>query len=194
MKKLQHFKDYYLKTTLIVIVIISALLYILFHSFHNNDSHALRVVIFDNQCSQQEIAQIQKDAGEALRQAGIQDSLVIENNYSSSSSSDLDRFYVLAANKAVDAVIADNDTFQMLAGQGYFTSLDSLDSSSLIYAAGYKDSDQITFEDNETGKGETQPYGIRFGSSVLSFVASSPNETAFQIFNQTLTENDKYAE
>ena len=140
------------------------------------------------------IAQIQKDAGEALRQAGIQDSLVIENNYSSSSSSDLDRFYVLAANQGVDAVIADNDTFQMLAGQGYFTSLDSLDSSSLIYAAGYKDSDQITFEDNETGKGETQPYGIRFGSSVLSFVASSPNETAFQIFNQTLTENDKYAE
>ena len=65
-------------------------------------------------------------------------------------------------------MILDRELFEEYAGYGYFESLDEVTEEDLEkkygesyqYAAGYKEDDEVSFEDHETGQGEVKPYGI----------------------------------
>lgn len=84
----------------------------------------------------------------------------------------LDKLQVYLFNSQIDVVIADRSLYTQLAGLGYFQSMEAvLGDKGDVYekryliTAGYKDSEEVSFEDNETGQGEELPYGIELSSS-----------------------------
>ena len=108
-------------------------------------------------------------------------------------------------------MIANEDTYRKLAGYGYFQDMDEvLGEASAEYrdiyveAAGYKESEGVSFEDHESGQGEKLPYGIDISASskfhnikqyistpVLSVALGAPNRDNAVKFLNYLMEEEK---
>lgn len=129
----------------------------------------------------------------------------IDDAFRVESSEDLDKFLVLAANHAVDVIVADRETVKAYAASGFLEDMENvLDSEEiadwkelLVFARGYRESDEISFEDTQTGMGETRAYGISLRESVeyrsmggcgedpvLGVLLETPHEEAAHIMIQ----------
>ena len=101
--------------------------------------------------------------------------ITLDDTFRSDNAKDVERLQVLLYNHDVDAVIAGEDVIRTLAAYGYFqditgvlaedTAKAAASEGRLFRTAGYLDTEEISMEDHETGRGEILPYGLRLAGS-----------------------------
>ena len=164
----QYFLDYYLFPVSVAAVILAVVCLLGWHFFLKpQPENVLYAAIVDDSLDEKKQAQAVTEVSELLgadgkyRQVHIDDSFYLKDGA-------LDKIQVYLHSEQIDVLILDQDVFEEFAGYGYFRSLDELTEDNLAekygttyeYAAGYRDSDEVSFEDHETGQGETKPYGL----------------------------------
>ena len=164
----QYFLDYYLFPVSVAAVILAVVCLLGWHFFLKpQPENVLYAAIVDDSLDEKKQAQAVTEVSELLgadgkyRQVYIDDSFYLKDGA-------LDKIQVYLHSEQIDVLILDQDVFEEFAGYGYFRSLDELTEDNLAekygttyeYAAGYRDSDEVSFEDHETGQGETKPYGL----------------------------------
>lgn len=164
----QYFLDYYLFPISVAAVILAVVCLLGWHFFLKpQPENVLYAAIVDDSLDEKKQAQAVTEVSELFgadgkyRQVHIDDSFYLKDGA-------LDKIQVYLHSEQIDVLILDQDVFEEFAGYGYFRSLDELTEDNLAekygttyeYAAGYRDSDEISFEDHETGQGETRPYGL----------------------------------
>ena len=164
----QYFLDYYLFPVSVAAVILAVVCLLGWHFFLKpQPENVLYAAIVDDSLDAKKQAQAVTEVSELLgadgkyRQVHIDDSFYLKDGA-------LDKIQVYLHSEQIDVLILDQDVFEEFAGYGYFRSLDELTEDNLAekygttyeYAAGYRDSDEVSFEDHETGQGETKPYGL----------------------------------
>lgn len=164
----QYFMDYYLFPLSVIAVIVAVVCFLGWHFFLKPDEkNILYAAVVDDSLDEKKQAQAVSEIGDILgadgkyKQVHIDDSFYLKDGA-------LDKIQVYLHSQQIDVLILDEDVFQEFAGYGYFRSLDELSEENLadkyhteyVYAAGYRDSDAVSFEDHETGQGEIKPYGL----------------------------------
>ena len=164
----QYFLDYYLFPVSVAAVLLAIVCLLGWHFFLKpQPENVLYAAIVDDSLEEKKQAQAVKDMQDILgadgkyKQVHIDDSFYLKDGA-------LDKIQVYLHSQQIDVLILDKDVFEEFAGYGYFQSLDELTDEDLAekygttyeYAAGYRDSDEVSFEDHETGQGETKPYGL----------------------------------
>ena len=164
----QYFLDYYLFPVSVAAVILAVVCLLGWHFFLKpQPENVLYAAIVDDSLDEKKQAQAVTEVSELLgadgkyRQVHIDDSFYLKDGA-------LDKIQVYLHSEQIDVLILDQDVFEEFAGYGYFRSLDELTEDNLAekygttyeYAAGYRDSDEVSFEDHETGQGETRLYGL----------------------------------
>ena len=143
-QKIQYLKDYYLLTAVGVILLIAVAVSLIWHVARTRTENLLYAAVIDESLDEKKLAQVTADMSNLLGADGKRKTVQI------------------------DVVILDRELFEEYAGYGYFESLDEVTEEDLEkkygesyqYAAGYKEDDDVSFEDHETGQGEVKPYGI----------------------------------
>lgn len=164
----QYFLDYYLFPVSVTVVILAIVCLLGWHFFLKpQPENVLYAAIVDDSLDEKKQEQATTEVSELLgadgkyKQVHIDDSFYLKDGA-------LDKIQVYLHSQQIDVLILNQDVFEEFAGYGYFKSLDELTTENLAqkydteyeYAAGYKESDDISFEDHETGQGETRPYGL----------------------------------
>ena len=143
-QKIQYLKDYYLLPAVGVILLIAVAVSLIWHVARTRTENLLYAAVIDESLDEKKLAQVTADMSNLLGADGKRKTVQI------------------------DVVILDRELFEEYAGYGYFESLDEVTEEDLEkkywesyqYAAGYKEDDEVSFEDHETGQGEVKPYGI----------------------------------
>ena len=143
-QKIQYLKDYYLLPAVGVILLIAVAVSLIWHVARTRTENLLYAAVIDESLDEKKLAQVTADMSNLLGADGKRKTVQI------------------------DVVILDRELFEEYAGYGYFESLDEVTEENLEkkygesyqYAAGYKEDDEVSFEDHETGQGEVKPYGI----------------------------------
>lgn len=143
-QKIQYLKDYYLLPAVGVILLIAVAVSLIWHVARPRTENLLYAAVIDEFLDEKKLAQVTADMSNLLGADGKRKTVQI------------------------DVVILDRELFEEYAGYGYFESLDEVTEEDLEkkyvesyqYAAGYKEDDEVSFEDHETGQGEVKPYGI----------------------------------
>lgn len=179
--RIRYFLDYYFVKILIVsaVVIFFALLLISFLSPKNKTS--LYVAVVDAQLDKEEKEELTQKLAKKI---GCKSSAIhFDDKFSSHSADDMSSFDVLAANHAVDILIAPESVFENYAGQGYFISTDHLgwkvpDGKSMNFAGILEADPDDPEPEDQAGKGEKRPYGVNLsGSSVWEKLIDTDTNT-----------------
>lgn len=168
----QYFKDYYLFKMIVGIAIVSMGIFLCWNFLKPIEKNVLYVAVFDESLDEQGTEQLQKQLEERYDADGKLQKVLIDDSFYTQKDG-LTKLEVYLSNKQVDVIIADADTFQTLAGYGFMQDMKSaLDQetygkyqNNLFYTAGYQETESISFEDNETGRGEVLAYGINLSGS-----------------------------
>lgn len=157
----QYFLDYYLFPVSVIAVILAIMCFLGWHFFLKPDEeNVLYAAVVDDSLDQEKQEQAVLDMQDILgadgkyKQVHIDDSFYLKDGA-------LDKIQVYLHSQQIDVLILDQDVFEEFAGYGYFQSLDELAGEDLaekydtdyVYAAGYRDTDEVSFEDHETGQG-----------------------------------------
>ncbi len=195
-RKWSYFVDYYLLKTVIILAAASLAAFIIIRVVSGGDSYKFCTAVIGVTLDSAQSQYLSDTELAALSSAqGVEadkDDILTDSDFSLQSDG-LNKLQVMLSNGAVDLIITDEDSFRLLAGYGYFldlgTVLDdegmSLAEGLTVSAAGYLDDDNLGFEDTETGKGPSEPYGIMFSSDggqednlVVAIAASTENTEA----------------
>lgn len=166
-QKIQYLKDYYLFPSAVVLVLIAAAVSLIWHVAGPRTENLLYVAVINESLDEKKLAQATEDMSNLLGADGKRKNVQIDDSFYIKDGA-LDKLQVYLHSRQIDAVILDRMLFEEYAGYGYFESLDEVTDEELEkkygeayqYAAGYKEADEISFEDHETGQGEVKPYGI----------------------------------
>lgn len=164
----QYFLDYYMFPTSVALVVFTVACLLGWHFFLKPQPESvLYAAIVDDSLNEKKQAQTAAEVRELLGADGKHKQVHIDDSFYLKDGA-LDKIQVYLHSRQIDVLILDQDVFEEFAGYGYFQSLDELTEDDLAekygtayeYAAGYRDTDEISFEDHETGQGETKPYGL----------------------------------
>ena len=164
----QYFLDYYMFPVSVSAVILFIVCFLTWHFFLKPQTEAvLYAAVVDDSLDEDRLAQAVTDMTSILGADGKNRTVHIDDSFYIKDGA-LDKIQVYLYNKQLDVMILDEEVFQEYAGYGFFQSLDEVLSETdrekykdrYLYAAGYKDTDDVSFEDNETGQGEKMPYGL----------------------------------
>lgn len=168
----QYFLDYYMFPTIVIIIVMAIVTLLLWHfCLRPKEESVLYAAVIDDSLDMTKQKETIDDIGKLLgadstHTVSIDDSFYLKDGA-------LDKIQVYLHSAQIDVMIMDKDVFEELAGYGYFVSLNELITEDLsekynseyVYAKGYLDTDEISFEDNETGQGESKPYGLSIKNS-----------------------------
>mgnify|MGYP002772532004 FL=1 len=164
----QYFMDYYLFPVSVIIIILAIVCFLGWHFFLKPDEeNVLYAAVVDDSLDQEKQEQAVLDMQDILRADGKYKQVHIDDSFYLKDGA-LDKIQVYLHSQQIDVLILDQDVFEEFAGYGYFQSLDELAGEDLaekydtdyVYAAGYRDTDEVSFEDHETGQGATEAYGL----------------------------------
>ncbi|WP_216391400.1 hypothetical protein [Blautia sp. MSJ-19] len=164
----QYFLDYYLFPVSVIIIILAIVCFLGWHFFLKPDEeNLLYAAVVDDSLDQEKQEQAVLDMQDILGADGKYKQIHIDDSFYLKDGA-LDKIQVYLHSQQIDVLILDQDVFEEFAGYGYFRSLDELTGEDLaekydtdyVYAAGYRDTDEISFEDHETGQGATEAYGL----------------------------------
>lgn len=166
-QKIQYLKDYYLLTAVGVILLIAVAVSLIWHVARPRTENLLYAAVIDESLDEKKLAQVTADMSNLLGADGKRKTVQIDDSFYVKDGA-LDKLQVYLHSQQIDVVILDRELFEEYAGYGYFESLDEVTEEGLEkkygesyqYAAGYKEDDEVSFEDHETGQGEVKPYGI----------------------------------
>lgn len=192
----QYFLDYYLLKTIVISLLAALILYLVWTVVKPKAETVLYVAVVDEQLGEEEKQELIEELNLLYQADGKGKQVVIDDMFYLQEDA-LDKLQIFMYNHQIDIIIADEDAYEMLAGYGYFQSMDELldeeavlrYSKKYVSAAGYKEAEEVSFEDRETGQGEVLPYGIDLSGSVrfsrvknylekpvLSIAAGAPNQ------------------
>lgn len=166
-QKIQYLKDYYLLPAVGVILLIAVAVSLIWHVARPRTENLLYAAVIDESLDEKKLAQVTADMSNLLGADGKRKTVQIDDSFYVKDGA-LDKLQVYLHSQQIDVVILDRELFEEYAGYGYFESLDEVTEENLEkkygesyqYAAGYKEDDEVSFEDHETGQGEVKPYGI----------------------------------
>lgn len=166
-QKIQYLKDYYLLPAVGVILLIAVAVSLIWHVARPRTENLLYAAVIDESLDEKKLAQVTADMSNLLEADGKRKTVQIDDSFYVKDGA-LDKLQVYLHSQQIDVVILDRELFEEYAGYGYFESLDEVTEKDLEkkygesyqYAAGYKEDDEVSFEDHETGQGEVKPYGI----------------------------------
>ena len=166
-QKIQYLKDYYLLPAVGVILLIAVAVSLIWHVARPRTENLLYAAVIDESLDEKKLAQVTADMSNLLGADGKRKTVQIDDSFYVKDGA-LDKLQVYLHSQQIDVVILDRELFEEYAGYGYFESLDEVTEEDLEkkywesyqYAAGYKEDDEVSFEDHETGQGEVKPYGI----------------------------------
>jgi hypothetical protein len=168
-KKLQYFLDYYLVKTVAICFGIFVVALFLVHYFRPAPETILYVAVYDLTLDGEEKDTLCRELAAAYEEGAEASQVIIDDSFRSDSAKDVERLQVLAANHAVDVIICpQREIMEAYAGYGYLRELPALlskeaedrarEEKRLIRAAGMLWTDEISFEDHESGQGPEKPY------------------------------------
>ena len=166
-QKIQYLKDYYLFPAVVALVLIAAAVSLIWHVARPRTENLLYAAVIDESLAEKKLTQVTEDMSDLLGADGKRKTVQIDDSFYIKDGA-LDKLQVYLHSRQIDAVILDRTLFEEYAGYGYFESLDEVTEEDLEkkygeayqYAAGYKEDEEVSFEDHETGQGEVKPYGI----------------------------------
>lgn len=173
-EKIQYFFDYYLLKSIVLLAVVLVLGLLLRGFLFPEAEPVLYVAVFDltldSGAEEQMIQELEENLKGNLKGKEQDAKILIDDSFRSDEKKDIERLQVLLANHKADVVVANDEIIKTLAGFGYFRSLESLfgkeeiekwkTSGCLLETEGYQDSEEMTFEENGTGKGEKKPYAV----------------------------------
>ncbi len=168
-QKIQYLKDYYLFPAIGVVILIAVAISVVWHIAKPRSENLLYAAVIDESLDEKKLETAVEDMSSLLGADGEKKTVQIDDSFYIKDGA-LDKLQVYLHSQQIDVVILDKELFEEYVGYGYFESLDQVTEEDLekkygegyLYAAGYKEDDdeEISFEDNETGRGEVKPYGI----------------------------------
>jgi len=175
-EKWQHFVNYYLIKVIVIIGAVGLVCYLVYSSFFKpKEENVLYVAVFDEILDRNEVEILKAQLEEMYDADGETKKVVINDNFYTKEDG-ISKLEVYLSSKVVDVIIADKELFAEFAAIGYMFDLNQLTVESIKRFSPYYfntagcleyDSDEISFEDDESGKGERLPYGISLKESEL---------------------------
>ena len=171
--KKQYFIDYYLGKTLVVLAVIAVLVYTAVSILRPKPSYALRIAVFDASLTDETRQSLIHDIQKALHTA---EAIEIDDSYNNNNDKDLLRIVSLSTSEKLDAVIADREVLEWLAGYGYFKDLSqtfdaeylSKNQDRLVTARGLKLGENGMLEENAEGNGDWYTAGYDLKGTALA--------------------------
>lgn len=170
-QKIQYFFDYYFVKTAVALVLTGAVVYLVWNYVRPQPQTALYVALMDEDLKEEEQQELTEELNRLFQVDGKKERVVLDDSFYMMDGG-LDKLQVYLFNRQIDVVIADRSLYTELAGLGYFQDMNEVLKDKrgdyeerYLMAAGYKDNEEISFEDNETGRGEPLPYGVELSSS-----------------------------
>ncbi|MGN0331755.1 MAG: hypothetical protein ACI4D9_01810 [Lachnospiraceae bacterium] len=170
-QRLQYFTDYYLGKCVIGILGIAVVALLIWNFFGSNEEIVLHVAVIDESLDEDRMEQMEKELIQFLGVDDKYEKIIIDDSFYSKKDA-LNKLEVYLHSNQIDVIISDYKTYHQYAGYGFFQDInDVLGKSGETYqkdyvlAAGYKESEEISFEDKETGQGEEKPYGVDISKS-----------------------------
>lgn len=192
-ERVQYFFQYYALYVVITVAIVSIIALLLYHFLKPSEVTSLYVAIYNQAWSEESKADLEKTL---RKKAGIDKSanVYIDDSFFDGQQG-LDKLQVYLANKQIDLIIASKEDYKTLAGFGFYKDLEQVSGIPEVFkdkfvgARGYLDTDEISLDDHETGKGEELFYGMELAknpwnqieeqknqSVVVSIAVDAPNE------------------
>lgn len=215
-QKWQYFKDYYLLAVCVIAVILIFFGNLIWNCFIKpEEKNLLYAAVIDEALDEEKRDQAAAELENILGADGKTEHVYIDDALYLNDSNTLMKLQVYISCGQIDVMIMDREDFQEYAGNGTFISLDELTGEDLSekygqeyeYAAGYLETDDISYEDNESGRGEVKAYGISLSGDnrftdmaegyiedpVFAVVASSENTENALIYLDYLLEKQEEA-
>ncbi len=203
----QYFLDYYLLYTIIAAGIAAVFIFGVWHFMKPESKNLLYVAVVDESLDQTELAKFKGRLEEKLGADGKGKKVLIDDSFYSREDG-IHKLEVYVRNSQVDIVIAPSGIFDILAGFGFMQDAkEVLGETAAQYeqrfyrAAGYRDTEEISFDDHETGQGGRKNYGIDISDSsvyerlqplteepVMGFIVDMPNQANAVSFLEMLEE------
>ncbi len=183
-ERIKCFLTYDIWKVITAVCIAAAVLFLTVNFLHPKEGPLLYVAVFDVTLDETETERWKGELAKALFPGDEKGELSAEelserifpdDSFRSDNAKDVERLQVLLYNHGVDVVIANEDVIRLLASYGYFESMetalsekdefDAKERGLLYETAGYLETDEISMEDHETGRGEVKPYALRLKNS-----------------------------
>lgn len=169
-QRLEYFKDYYLFQTVCIMIAIAVGLLLIWHFLIRDNEVSLYVAVLNETLEAEKKESLQEELGRAL---GIESEKIIIDDAFLLENDGLSKLEIYMRNCQIDVLIAGQEDYESLCGFGFMKDLQQVFDETvmeiyeeqIVYAAGYLDREEISFEDYETGQGEIRAYG--FGSSEM---------------------------
>ena len=172
--KWKHFKEYYLLKIILIAAAVIFVGYLLYSMLLKpRDENVLYVAVIDETLDSDEKEALVEQLKKIYGADGDSKKVIINDNFYTKEDA-YTKLEVYLSSQVVDVIIADEEVFKQLAAMGYMLDLSQLEEDKregfdkyYYSTAGYleDESAEISFEDNETGKGEVLPYGITLDES-----------------------------
>ena len=171
-QRLGYFKDYYLLSTVIILAAAAVVIFLSWHFLKPKVENLMYVGLVDETLDEQKKSALTAELEQILSADGASGKVVFDDMFYMKDDG-LSKLQVYLSNGQMDAVIVGEETFKALAAYGFFEPLDEGGVSKALlsyedrfyYTEGYKDTEEISFDDHETGQGEVKAYGIRLTDS-----------------------------
>ncbi len=168
-KKLQYFMDYYFLKAAAVCFGIFVVALFLVHYFRPEPEIMLYAAVYDLTLDAAQKDALCRELDAACGEGTAASQILVDDSFRSDSRKDVERLQVLAANQAVDVIICPRkDIMMSYAAYGYLTDLTKVLPQEVVETAKGEDrllvtpgmlwTDEISFEDHESGHGPALPY------------------------------------
>lgn len=206
-QKWQYFKDYYLIATCVIVAILIFAGNLIWTCFLKPEENTiLYTAVIDDSLDEEKAEQVTCEVETLLGADGKSEQVFFDDGLYLDDSNSLMKLQVYISCGQIDVMIMDEDDFKEYAGNGTFISLDEVTEEDLqtkygqeyVETAGYLETEDVSYEDNESGQGEVKPYGISLAGNnkytdmasgyienpVFAIVASSENtENALKLLD-----------
>ncbi|OYP41126.1 hypothetical protein CG709_05020, partial [Lachnotalea glycerini] len=165
------FIDYFLFPILCTAVGIAIVVSLCWHILHKSES-ILYVAVVDDILNDEETQKVEQELEKIFNNGTDRTFVTIDDSFYTDGDG-LNKLEVYLSNHQIDLVIANEEVIRTFAGYGFMQDLNTVleedelerNTNQFLYAAGYKENDDISFEDKETGQGEILPYGVNIADS-----------------------------
>lgn len=168
----RYFLDYYLFRLIVGAAVILTVLFLIWHFVRPRDETVLYVAVLDESLDERKVMELKETLKEFYQSDEERQKIIIDDSFYMRNDA-LEKLEIYLHSNQIDVIIADEDTWRELAAYGFLQNMDTLLAGEKTgeyeenyrYAAGYKESDEVSFEDRETGQGEALPYGVDLSAS-----------------------------
>lgn len=189
-KKLQYFLDYYFLKVFAAVCAAAVVFLFLFHYFRPQPETKLYAAVYDRILDTETKAALAEELAGAAGDGVTSRQVIIDGSFRSDSAKDVERIQVLAANHALDVILCSEEAIMReYAAYGYFEDLSGILSEEmmeraeaeerLVMAPGMLWSDEISFEDTESGQGPECPYFLDISGKLWDELTGGEGEEGY---------------